>query len=143
MKHLLTAAMPRDEAVALLDLAEDMHQIQDRETDRSGPAQLRQGVEGGADGPAGVEHVVDEHDDLVVDPGLGDAGAVCRPRRLATQVVAVQCHVELADRHGDAFHRLDRGAEPLGERHSAGGDSEEDEVGSALVALEDLVPDAP
>ncbi|SDR66978.1 aspartate carbamoyltransferase catalytic subunit [Agrococcus carbonis] len=31
MKHLLTAAMPRDEAVALLDLAEDMHQIQERE----------------------------------------------------------------------------------------------------------------
>ncbi len=31
MKHLLTAAMPRDEAIALLDLAEDMHQIQDRE----------------------------------------------------------------------------------------------------------------
>ncbi len=31
MKHLLTAAMPREEAVALLDLAEDMHQIQERE----------------------------------------------------------------------------------------------------------------
>ena len=31
MRHLLTAAMPRDEAIALLDLAEDMHQIQDRE----------------------------------------------------------------------------------------------------------------
>lgn len=31
MKHLLTAAMGRDEAIALLDLAEDMHQIQDRE----------------------------------------------------------------------------------------------------------------
>ncbi|WP_347757393.1 aspartate carbamoyltransferase catalytic subunit [Agrococcus sp. ProA11] len=31
MKHLLTAGMPRDEAIALLDLAEDMHQIQDRE----------------------------------------------------------------------------------------------------------------
>lgn len=31
MRHLLTASMPRDEAVALLDLAEDMHQIQDRE----------------------------------------------------------------------------------------------------------------
>ncbi|WP_072313589.1 aspartate carbamoyltransferase catalytic subunit [Agrococcus sp. Marseille-P2731] len=31
MKHLLTAAMPRDEAIALLDLAEDMHQIQDRD----------------------------------------------------------------------------------------------------------------
>ncbi|SFS18634.1 aspartate carbamoyltransferase [Agrococcus baldri] len=31
MKHLLTAALPRDEAIALLDLAEDMHQIQDRD----------------------------------------------------------------------------------------------------------------
>ncbi|MCH1883088.1 aspartate carbamoyltransferase catalytic subunit [Agrococcus sp. ARC_14] len=31
MKHLLTAAMSRDEAIELLDLAEDMHQIQDRE----------------------------------------------------------------------------------------------------------------
>ncbi|WP_404313462.1 aspartate carbamoyltransferase catalytic subunit [Agrococcus terreus] len=31
MTHLLTAAMPRDAAIALLDLAEDMHQIQDRQ----------------------------------------------------------------------------------------------------------------
>ncbi|WP_413319897.1 aspartate carbamoyltransferase catalytic subunit [Agrococcus sp. 1P02AA] len=31
MRHLLTADMPRDEAIALLDLAEDMHQIQDRD----------------------------------------------------------------------------------------------------------------
>ena len=31
MRHLLTAAMPRDEAIALLDLAEDMHEVQGRE----------------------------------------------------------------------------------------------------------------
>ncbi len=31
MKHLLTAALPRDEAIGILDIAEDMDQVQDRE----------------------------------------------------------------------------------------------------------------
>ena len=41
------------------------------EADDPGPAEVDQCVQGRADGPAGIQDVVDQHHDFVVDPGAG------------------------------------------------------------------------
>ena len=48
---------------------------QDREPDRLRAAEVVERVQRGADGAAGVEHVVDQHDDLAVDAAGRDLGA--------------------------------------------------------------------
>ena len=48
---------------------------QDGQLHRLGAAQLTEGVESGPDRAAGEEHVVDEHDDGVVDAAIGQLGA--------------------------------------------------------------------
>ena len=114
---------------------------QHRELDGARPAEVVERVERGADGAAGEEHVVDQHDDLAVDPAgrdLGGQGA----GRLQPQVVAVHRDVEGADGHGVPLDRGDPLGEPAGQRDAAGRDAEQDEVVGALVALEDLVGDA-
>jgi hypothetical protein len=60
---------------------------------------------------------------------------------LEPQVVAVHRDVERAPGHGRALDRGDPLGDPLGERHTARGDAEEDDVVGTLVALEDLVGD--
>ena len=116
---------------------------EDREPHGAGPAELGERVEGGADRATGVEHVVDEDDDLVVDATGGDARAVRRAHRVAAQVVAVERDVELADGDRRPLDLLDARRETARERDAARGDAEEDEPLAALVAFEDLVTDAP
>ena len=72
---------------------------QDREPDRPRPADVVQRVERGADGAAGEQHVVDQHDDLAVDAAVAGSGSGSSVRAgLQPQVVAVHRHVERADR---------------------------------------------
>ena len=116
---------------------------QDGQLDRARPAEVAERVERGADGAAGEQHVVDEDDDLAVDP----AAAGCRCARARGRAAA-------AGRRGTSSRRASRPGtlapstardprrEPGGERHAAGRDAEQDEVVGALVALEDLVRDA-
>ena len=114
---------------------------EDGEPHGSRAAELGERLQGGADGPAVEQDVVDEHDDLVVDPAGRDVGAGQRADRLVAQVVAVHRHVEAADGHVGALDLGHGDAETLGERHPAGRDAEQDEVVGTLVALEDLVGD--
>src|SRR5690606_3588018 len=74
-----------------------------------------QRVEGGADGPAGEEHVVDEDDQAAVDAVTGDLGAGQRTRGVHAQVVAVHGDVERADRDLALGDLLQLGGESLGE----------------------------
>lgn len=67
---------------------------EDGELDRAGAADVAEGVEGGADGAAGEEHVVDEDDQASVDAVTGDLGAAEGARRLHPQVVPVHGDVE-------------------------------------------------
>src|SRR5699024_7402513 len=115
---------------------------EDREAHDPGAAVVGQGVEGGTHGAAGVEHVVDEHDDPAVDAGRGEARLVRRARGAAAQVVAVHRHVEGADGHRLPLDLADELAESPRELHAAAGDAEQDDVLGTLVALDDLVGDA-
>ena len=105
-------------------------------------AEVGQGVEGGPDGAAGVQHVVDEHDDLVVDAARRDRGVHRRPGGLVAQVVAVHRDVEAPDGYLGALDLTDQVGEAVGQLDAAAGDAEQDEVVGTLVVLEDLVRDA-
>ena len=107
----------------------------------AGSADLVERVERGADRTAGEQHVVDQHDDLVVDV-VGDLGVLERASGLEPQVVAEHRDVECACGDVAAF---DLG-HPLGdaprEMDAARRDAEQDDAGRVAVALEDLVRDA-
>lgn len=114
---------------------------EDRELHRTGPADVAQGVEGGADRASREQDVVDEHDQPALDALAGDLGAGQGARRAQPQVVAVHGDVEGADRHfpaGDLFELL---GEPTGEEHASRRDAEENHVVGALGAFDDLVGD--
>ena len=55
---------------------------QHREADDARAAEVDDRVEGGADGPAGVQDVVDQHHDFVVDAGAGQLRGVRRTHGL-------------------------------------------------------------
>jgi hypothetical protein len=107
------------------------------------PAEVGQRVERRTDGASGVQHVVDEHHDLVVDAARRDVGVHGAAGRLPPQVVAVHRDVEGADGDRGALDLLDEGGQPAGEGHPARRDAQHHEVGRTLVVLEDLVRDAP
>ncbi len=115
---------------------------EDGELHRAGAADVVQRVEGGADGAAGEEHVVDEDDQPAVDAVTGDLGAGEGARRVHAQVVAVHGDVERADRDLALGDLLQLVGEPPGEEDAAGRDAEEHHVVGALGAFDDLVGDA-
>ena len=108
------------------------------------PPLVAQGVERGAHGPAGVQHVVDEHHERVVDTAGGHGARFERPVRPAPQVVAVERDVE---RTGGDLHTAELGdafGEPVRERGAARRDAEQDDVAAVGVQrglLDDLVRD--
>src|SRR5258706_90432 len=99
-------------------------------------------VHGGPDGAAGEEHVVDEHDDPVVDREV-ERGFV-HDRRIADarEVVAVERDVEGAQRHDRVLVLADRLTHADGEDVAARADADDGEGGKLAVALADLVSDA-
>ncbi len=82
---------------------------EDGEPDGPRAPEVGERVEGGTDRAPGEQHVVDEDDDLVVDPSLGEPGRGDRPDRLAAQVVAVHRR-RRASRRGRADPRSRRAA---------------------------------
>ncbi|BDZ50669.1 hypothetical protein GCM10025867_29100 [Frondihabitans sucicola] len=101
-----------------------------------------QGVERGADGAAGVEHVVDQDDGLAVDATGRKRRGAGRPGGLPPEVVAVERHVDGADGNGFATDRLECATQTIGEMDAASGDAQDDEIVCPAIALEDLVGDA-
>ena len=79
-------------------------------------AEVTQRVEGGPDGAAGVEDVVDEDHGPAVDPLGRQVGVLEGPGRVQPQVVAVHGHVQRADRDVGALDRGDPGRQPMGQR---------------------------
>jgi hypothetical protein len=115
------------------------------EADHARPADVHEGVEGGAHGAPGVQDVVDEDHGAPVDALHGDAGRLGGAGGVLAQVVAEHRDVELAEARGGVEAGVgggDLGGDPLGQRIAAARDAEQDEVRAAPVGLEDLVGDA-
>jgi hypothetical protein len=111
------------------------------ELDRSRAAEVVQGIEGRAYGAAGVQDVVDQHHDAVVDAFGWQLGTAEGSRGPHAQVVAVHRDVEGALRDRVPLDLLDAAGEALGERDPSCRDSEEDDVPATFGALKNLVSD--
>ena len=103
-----------------------------------GPSEVVQGVEGGPDGPAGEEHVVDQ-DHHLSGQIAGDVGDRFGKDGSQTDVVTVEGHVEAA--HGDlGVLDLAQGLGHAGGQGDATGlEADQDHVLDAAVAFDDLV----
>jgi len=109
--------------------------------DRTRTPVIDKRIHGRADGAAGEEHVVDEHDDAVVD-GERDLG-LAHHRRVADtrQIVTVEGDIDRAERKIDAFVRAYGLANARRERIAARANPDDREKGEIAVALDDLVRD--
>ena len=118
------------------------------ELDACRAAEVEEPVDRRADGAAGVQHVVDEHDrpalEREVELRVTDERLRVQ-RRLAARahvhVVAVKGDVERSEVERLAAEVLDQAPQPLGERHPARVDADERDVRDLVVALDDLVGD--
>lgn len=72
---------------------------QHREADRARASEIFEGIDGGGDGPSGVEDVVDEDDDPPVHRSARDTGPADGERRPGAEIVAVHRDVEFAGGH--------------------------------------------
>ena len=111
------------------------------ELDGRGTAEVHEGVERRADGAAGEQDVVHEHDVAAVDVKR-DVGRVQDRRDGAQHVVAVEADVERADLHLAVLDLCDLVGEQAGDLRAAAHDAHEGDVVHPLVALHDLVRDA-
>src|SRR5207248_3116393 len=120
---------------------------EDGELDPRGTAVVEQRLDGGADGAARVEDVVDEHAGHSVEPEVELRVAHDRLRvlrRLAAadvDVVPVEGDVELAEHDLAAGEVGDPPAKALGERNAARVDADESDLVQLGVAFDDLVRD--
>jgi len=94
----------------------------------------------GADRAAGEEHVVDEHDGLVLDRER-DVGGPHDRRATQVEVIPVERDVERADGQRRPVDRRDLGGQSLGEGDPPRAEPDEGHVLGAAVAFEDLVGD--
>ena len=110
----------------------------DRQSNGPWTTNVGEAVEGGPDGSAGEEHVVDQDDELVID-GEGDFGLPHeRLRSDLGQIVSVEGDVESADRNRRTFDVLDLLREPSGQRDATSPDPDEHQIVCALGLLDDL-----
>ena len=105
-------------------------------------SQIDQSVHGGPDGPAGEEHVVDQHDfqlgNFKRDRG-GPEDRLILPQR---EVVPVECDVQFADRDLGPLDVMNAADKAMGQVHAPGPDAHQRQILNAFVALQDLMGDA-
>ena len=109
-----------------------------------GPAEVDDGVQGCPDGAAGIQDVVDQHHNFVVDAGARQLGGVRRAGGLVREVVAEHGDVQLADDRGGVHGGIrggDLGGEADGEGVAPARDAQQDEVLGALVGLKNFMGD--
>ncbi len=115
---------------------------EDRELHGTGPADVAERVECGADRAAGEEHVVHQHDETAFDALTGDLGASDGARGAHPKIVAVHGDVERPDRRLPAGDLFELSGEPIREEDPSCRDAEKHHVVGALGAFDDLVGDS-
>src|SRR5690606_29570690 len=110
------------------------------EEDAARPAAVGQLVEGGPDGPAGEQDVVDDCDDALLDAADGQPGLPHdRARAHRHEVVTIQRYVEGSGRDGHPLGAFDFLREQGGEVYAAAVDADENEPVDGPRLLDDLV----
>ena len=120
---------------------------EDRQLNRAGPADVAECIQGRAHRASGVEDVVDEDDQCLVDAALRDGRVLEGPRWLEVEVVAVERDVQRPVRNRDAGELLDLVGQPRGQGDAPGRDAEKDDLRRRVGTVEsglfdDLMGDA-
>src|SRR5438477_3583052 len=101
-------------------------------------SEVDQRIERGAHGAAGVENVVDEHDDLVVDRLRQLRRLHHRLRRDRREVVAIERDVEDAERHLLPFHIGDLFRHSFADGNSPTTNADDEQIFEAAILLDDF-----
>src|SRR5688500_12398241 len=104
------------------------------------PPEIDEGVEGGADGAAREQDVVDQHHRLVLDRER-DIGAAHDRRSAQVEIVAIERDVEGSYGKGGAVDGGHLDGQPPGQGHAARAKANESNVLGTAVLLDDLVGD--
>ena len=112
------------------------------ELDFRGSAQLHDRLHRGARGTGGVDHVVRQHNSLVLDAEADAAALDLGDFADARQVVAVQRDIQLADRNLRPFDRLNMLCQSPGKRHAAGADTDQTDILQSVILFDNLMCDA-
>src|SRR5580692_1470481 len=112
---------------------------QDAERDALGPPEVEEAVHGGANGAAGVKHVVDEDEIHLVD-AEADVGRLQNGLgRDFREIVAIESNVEGADGNVDAIDAAHGFGDALGQRYAAAADAYRSEVFRDAAFLDNLM----
>src|SRR5262249_28991499 len=114
---------------------------EDRELDRTRPAEVADRVQRRPHRTAGEQHVVHEDHQPVVEAAGRNLGAADRAGAPQPQVVAVERDVEHTGRDVDVLEGGYSGGETAGQRMATGRDAEQDGVPGATGFFQDLVRD--
>ena len=112
-----------------------------RKLDGGRTAQIHEGVERGADGATGIEHVVYKHDGFAVKRKR-DVRAVHFGGKVGQEVVAIEADVQASQGRLLTFDFGDLVGQTLGQNVAAGDDAHEHNFMRAVVRLQNLVRDA-
>ena len=98
----------------------------------------RQLVERGPNGPAGVEHVIDDDDGLVVQVGGEFRLAYHRPGPHGLEIIPVKGDIQLPATDRSTFRGLDLPYQAFRQLHSATLDSDEHQPVSPMTTFYDF-----
>src|SRR5271155_2649073 len=121
----------RQLAVAAIDQRQKLHAAR--------PAMIEERVERSAHCATGVEHIIDENDIASVDVETESAWIDDRTHVFRREVIAIEADVENANVHGVLLNLPDQRAQSLGKRNAAPLHSNQPEIVTAIVLLDDLV----
>ena len=111
---------------------------EDGQFDAGRPAMIEEFVKRRFDGAAGKQHVVNQHDGRTGDVDGDQRRCEFLGDRVATDVVTMKRDIEGAGTDGESgTESRDAFGETVGQRDSAGGDTEEENVPLGAVALGD------
>src|SRR5438045_3936640 len=108
---------------------------------RDGSAEVDERIKGCANGPAGVQHVVDQDHGLIADVD-GDRGWAQRAWDALVDIIAIQRDVQLAQGQLDVFELPNPLSESPRERDSARSEADQDKVVGTAIALNDFMSQA-
>jgi hypothetical protein len=116
---------------------------EDGESDALGASKVGELIECGPDRPAGIQHIVDDHDAFAFKVPGEIGWAHDRPRAYGLEVVAVEGDVEGASGDTFPFALLDELDETVSELDTTTLNADEYEIICSTIQLDDLVSHPP
>src|SRR6185295_5290374 len=130
--HFLADIISLDGQLAMASI--DQH----RKLDSSRPSKIDQLIHRRANGPACVQHIVDQHDRAVGDVCRNISFVDYRPWPDSRKIVSIESDVELSGWRTFSFELLDLVRYLFGKRYTSAANTHQQQIRHALVSLDNL-----